>query len=247
MQKRIVRFDRLKHQGVPLMFIDSILPGHQRMNYALIGDTASENAEFKPAVAAPHKFQIGMGFALPGNGPAFHTHDYVESFFILEGQWRFYWGNKPGKVEGEAILNKWDFITLPPGLYRGFEVAGDELGWFFAVLDPHTVFSSKDPYWDPAIEHQAAAMGFKADQKGKMVKPDNYGELRQQMYQHLMGALGNWEAQGKKTRTKAQGVKPKPSKAKPKGQTAKAKSFPAKAKKSVKVNAKNAKARGQRP
>lgn len=197
MQQRIVRFDQLKNQGIPLMFIDSILPGHQRMNYAVIGDTASENAEFKPAISAPHKFQIGMGFALPGNGPAFHTHDYVESFFILEGRWRYYWGSEPGKIDGEAILNKWDYISLPPGLYRGFEVAGDEVGWFFAVLDPHDVFRSKDPYWDPEIERKAAEYGFKADASGKMIPPENYPELKGQMMQHLMGILADWESKNR--------------------------------------------------
>lgn len=193
MLSRIVRFDILKNQGIPLMFIDSILPGHQRMNYAVIGDTASENTEFKPALTAPHKFQIGMGFALPGNGPAFHTHDYVEAFLILEGRWRYYWGNEPGKIEGEAILNKWDFISLPPGVYRGFEVVGEEVGWFFAVLDPHDVFRYKDPYWDPEVERKAAAMGFKANANGKMIKPRNYEELKGQMMAHLMGALAEWE------------------------------------------------------
>jgi quercetin dioxygenase-like cupin family protein len=187
MQKRISRFDDLLHNGVPLMFIDSVLPGHQRMNYALIGDTASENAEFKPAIAAPHQFQIGMGFAPPGNGPAFHTHDYVESFLVLEGEWRFYWGNEPSKVDGEAILGKWDFISIPPGLYRGFEVSGDAVGWFFAVLDPHTVFSSKDPYWDPEVERRAAEYGFTSDANGKMVKPANYDALRCEMMEKLMG------------------------------------------------------------
>ncbi|MBF6595707.1 MAG: cupin domain-containing protein [Thermaceae bacterium] len=195
MQQRIVRFNQLKNQGIPLMFIDSILPGHQRMNYAVIGDTASENAEFKPAIAAPHKFQIGMGFALPGNGPAYHTHDYVEAFLVLEGQWRFYWGNEPGQVEGEAILKKWDFISLPPGLYRGFEVVGTEVGWFFAVLDPHEVFHSKDPYWDPEVERKAAEYGFKSDPSGKMVKPENYPGLKAQMMQHLTEVLADWEKQ----------------------------------------------------
>jgi quercetin dioxygenase-like cupin family protein len=188
MQARIMRFPELKQNGVPLMFIDSILPGHQRMNYAVIGDTASENAEFKPHISAPHNFQIGMGFAEPGNGPAFHTHDYVESFLILEGRWRFYWGNEPGTVDGDAVLEKWDFITLPPKLYRGFEVVGDSLGWFFAVLDPHTVFSSKDPYWDPAVERAAKDHGFHADEAGKMIKPENYTELRTQMMERLMRA-----------------------------------------------------------
>ncbi len=196
MASRIVRFEQLKHQGIPLMFIDSILPGHQRMNYALIGDTASENAEFKPAISAPHRFQIGMGFAEPGNGPAFHTHDYVEAFFILEGRWRYYWGNEPGSIEGEAILEKWDFISLPPGLYRGFEVVGDQIGWFFAVLDPHDVFRSKDPYWDPAVEQQAAQYGFRADERGKMIKPSDYEARKAQMTQHLLGVLARWERGG---------------------------------------------------
>jgi mannose-6-phosphate isomerase-like protein (cupin superfamily) len=183
----IVRFDDLKERGIPLMFIDSVLPGHQRMNYAVIGDTASENPEFEPAITIPHKFQIGMGYAAPGNGPAFHTHDYVEMFLILKGKWRFYWGNSPDAIDGEVILRKWDMITLPPGLYRGFEVAGKKVGWFFAVLDPHPVFLSKDPYWAPEVERRAAEAGFHADETGKMVKPANYVELREKMLEHLKG------------------------------------------------------------
>lgn len=183
----IVRFNDLKDQGIPLMFIDSVLPGHQRMNYSVIGDTASENPEYQPAITVPHRFQIGMGFAASGNGPAYHTHEYVEMFLILEGQWRFYWGNDPdpAKAEGEAILGKWDIITLPPGLYRGFEVAGQEVGWFFAVLDPHPVFLSKDPIWSPHVEQQAKTYGFAADASGKMVKPDNYAAVRDELRQKL--------------------------------------------------------------
>lgn len=85
MQQRIVRFAELKQRDIPLMFIDSVLPGHQRMNYAVIGDTASENPEFQSAVGAPHKFQIGMVNAPPGKGPAYYTHDYVERFIVLTG------------------------------------------------------------------------------------------------------------------------------------------------------------------
>ena len=181
----VVRFDELKERGIPLMFIDSILPGHQRMNYAVIGDTASENPEFEPAITVPHKFQIGMGFAAPGNGPAYHTHDYVEMFLILKGKWRFYWGNSPDAIEGETVLRKWDMITLPPGLYRGFEVAGKKVGWFFAVLDPHPVFLNKDPYWAPEVERRAAEHGFRANKQGKMIKPKNYAALREQMLEQL--------------------------------------------------------------
>jgi hypothetical protein len=48
MAGRIARFSGLKGRSLPLMFIDNILPGHQRMNYALIGDTASEDDAFEP-------------------------------------------------------------------------------------------------------------------------------------------------------------------------------------------------------
>ncbi|NWF71045.1 MAG: cupin domain-containing protein [Chloroflexi bacterium] len=190
MAKRVVRFDELKHQGIPLMFIDSILPQHWRMNYAVIGDTASENPDFaaKRAITDPHKFQIGMGFAPPGCGPAWHTHDYVEMFFILEGQWRFVWGynEDPEKPDGEFILNKWDMISLPAGVWRRFEVCGAGIGWFFAVLEAHEVFTGKDPYWPPSVIQQAEAMGFRADEAGQMVKPANYDQLNQQQYAHLL-------------------------------------------------------------
>lgn len=100
----IVRFDELKSKAIPLMFIDSIIPGHQRLNYALIGDTASENDAYSPEITEPHGFQIGMVKAPKGNGPAFHSHDYIETFVPLTGKWRFYWGNSEDEIEGKQSL-----------------------------------------------------------------------------------------------------------------------------------------------
>lgn len=189
MMSRIVRFDDLKQHSIPLMFIDSILPGHQRMNYAVIGDTASENPEFQPAITAPHRFQIGMVKAPNGNGPAYHTHDYIEMFMPLTGQWRFYWGNDPDpeKFAGEETIGQWDMISLPPGLWRGFENVSGEDAWLFAVLEEHTVFTGKDPIWSPQVERMAAEYGFHADENGKMIQPGNYVALRQQMMDKLNG------------------------------------------------------------
>jgi mannose-6-phosphate isomerase-like protein (cupin superfamily) len=190
MARHVVRFDELKAQGIPLMFIDSILPGHWRMNYAVIGDTASENPDFAPAITTPHGFQIGMGFAPPGNGPAWHTHDYIEMFFILKGEWRFYWGNNPDpdQPDGYFDLKPWDSISFPPGVWRRFEVmpGSGEIGWFFAVLEAHKVFEGKDPYWPPRVVQAAQAMGFAADDQGKMVKPDDYEARKQAQYRMLL-------------------------------------------------------------
>lgn len=191
MLQRVVRFgDYTKNNAVPLMFIDSLLPGHHRLNYAVIGDTASENPDFTPILTQPHKFQIGMFKAMPnGNGPAYHTHDYIEIFLPLEGKWRFYWGNDPeGEPEGEVILGKWDLISFPPGLYRGFENIDDQPAWCFAVLEQHKVFEGKDPYWSPKVIRAAAEMGFQSDEKGKMIKPANFAELNAEMLEKMYNA-----------------------------------------------------------
>lgn len=191
MLQRVVRFsDYTKENAVPLMFIDSLLPGHHRLNYAVIGDTASENPDFKPILSQPHKFQIGMFKAMPnGNGPAYHTHDYIEIFLPLEGKWRFYWGNDPdGEPEGEVILGQWDLISFPPGLYRGFENIDDQPAWCFAVLEQHQVFAGKDPYWSPKVIRAAREMGFQSDDNGKMVKPANFAQLNAEMLEKMYNA-----------------------------------------------------------
>jgi hypothetical protein len=124
-----------------------------------------------------------------GNGPAYHTHDYIEIFLPLEGKWRFYWGNDPeGEPEGEVILGQWDLISFPPGLYRGFENIDDQPAWCFAVLEQHEVFAGKDPYWSPKVIRAAREMGFQSDDNGKMVKPANFAQLNAEMLEKMYNA-----------------------------------------------------------
>ena len=184
MTGNVVRFRDLKSRPIPLMFIDSILPGHQRHNYAVIGDTASENDAYQPFITAPHGFQIGVVRARQGNGPAYHTHDYIESFLPLRGRWRFYWGSTPDKVDGETILEEFDYVTLPPQLWRGFEYVGgadQDEGWIFAVLEKHEAYEGKDPYWAPDVIRRASEYGFEASENGKMIKPANFAQLEREM------------------------------------------------------------------
>lgn len=191
MLQNVVRFsDYTQEKAVPLMFIDSLLPRHHRLNFAVIGDTASENPDFKPIITDPHNFQIGMFKAMPhGNGPAYHTHDYIELFLPLEGKWRFYFGNDPeGEPEGEIFLEKWDLITFPAGLWRGFENISDKPAWCFAVQETHNVFEGKDPYWSPQVIRAAKENGFESDAAGRMIKPDNFDELNAQMLAKMYNA-----------------------------------------------------------
>jgi len=161
-------------------FIDSVLPGHFRMNYSVIGDTASENPDYVPVLTEPHRFQIGMFEAPPGNGPAWHTHAYVELFVPLTGRWRFYYGfeaDRPEEPAGEVFLEPWDVISFPPGLWRSFENVSDANAVGFAVLDPHDVFEAKDPVWPEWVIEAAARRGVGSDDRGRMIKPDNFADL----------------------------------------------------------------------
>jgi quercetin dioxygenase-like cupin family protein len=180
MTGRIARWSEIQRAGVPVMFIDSVLPGHYRMNYSVIGDTASENPDFEPAITAPHRFQIGMFEAPPGNGPGWHTHTYCELFVPLTGTWRFVYGTDPDdpveKVT-EVLLDPWDVISFPAGLWRRFENASDANAVGFAVLDPHDVFLEKDPIWPEWMVAAAAERGLTADPSGRMIKPENFTEI----------------------------------------------------------------------
>jgi quercetin dioxygenase-like cupin family protein len=180
MEGRIARWSDIRRAGIPVMFIDSVLEGHFRMNYAVIGDTASENPDYTPAITAPHRFQIGMFEAPPGNGPAWHSHTYVELFVPLTGRWRFAYGlnaDDPEDLAGEAFLEPWDAISFPPGLWRSFENVSEANAVGFAVLDPHSEFEEKDPLWPDWLVDQAAQRGLAADGLGRMVKPDNFEQL----------------------------------------------------------------------
>ena len=184
MAGRIVRFPDLQRSGTPIMFIDSVIPGHLRMNYSIIGDTASENPDFKPQITVPHRFQIGMFEAPPGNGPAWHTHEYVELFVPLTGKWRFCYGTNeqdPNDLAGEVTLEPWDTISFPPGLWRRFENAASTNSWGFAVLDPHDHFTAKDPIWPQWLVRQAAEYGLESDARGQMIKPANFAQLELQI------------------------------------------------------------------
>jgi len=108
---------------------------------------------------------------------------------MWEGKWRFYWGNDPdAEPDGEVILEKWDLISFPPKLWRGFENIDTEPAWCFAVLEEHNVFEGKDPQWASTVIRKAKEAGFEADESGRMIKPPNYDELNEMMLEKMYNA-----------------------------------------------------------
>ncbi len=76
---------------------------------------------------------------------------------------------------------------LPPALEVIAVADRAEDAWCFAVLEEHVVFAGKDPYWASRVVEEAAKYGFHADESGKMIKPANYEDLREQLRRKLEG------------------------------------------------------------
>jgi len=99
----------------------------------------------------------------------------------------------PGKHRQEhvlksVILEKWDLISFPPKLWRGFENIDTEPAWCFAVIEEHNVFEGKDPDWASIVIRKAKEAGFEADESGRMIKPPNFDELNEMMLERMYNA-----------------------------------------------------------
>lgn len=67
-------------------------------------------------------------------------------------------------------------------------MVSDEPAWCFAVLESHTVFEGKDPYWSPQVVRKAKASGFESDENGKMIKPDNFEQINKEILDKVYDA-----------------------------------------------------------
>ncbi|MCL0101697.1 cupin domain-containing protein [Dehalococcoidia bacterium] len=160
MLERVARFSEMK--GTRQAFVDSLLPGHVRENFRVIGPGVSENPGDKPAITAQHELNVGGVRAMPGNGAALHAHKTVEIFIPFSGRWAIYWGDSG---ENEIILGPLDTISVPPGVMRGFRNVGDEEAYLLTIMEGR---DAGRVTWSPEILDQAKEEGVALDQKGNL-------------------------------------------------------------------------------
>jgi mannose-6-phosphate isomerase-like protein (cupin superfamily) len=143
MLKRTAHFKNLKevNTGVPDMEID----GYRRSFFSVM-DFAKpkDEGQFSPSgsdvVPAIIESTAGYGVAYikaqPGNGVMMHNHDTNESFLVMEGTWTVGWEGDAGK--DQVVLEKYDFITMPPHVYRDFYCVtageGKDYGLMMAIV-----------------------------------------------------------------------------------------------------------------
>ncbi len=128
MQKRIARFRELV--PIPHGFLDTVIPGHARDVFNVIGHGVTEDPAGAPAIADARDFNLTYVRAEPGNGAALHDHETVEVFIPLTGRFAILWG---GHGEHEVELGPFDVISVPPGVMRGFRCVHHEAGYLMAI------------------------------------------------------------------------------------------------------------------
>jgi uncharacterized RmlC-like cupin family protein len=161
MARRVARFKDLRPSRHA--FVDSLIPGHEREIFNVIGRGVTEDATLAPAITDARDFNLTLVRAEPGKGAALHAHPTVEVFMALSGRWAVYWGDAG---EQEIVLEPWDTISVPPGVMRGFRNAGSEAACLMAILGGT---DAGHVSWAPEVLERAKQTGLGLDAAGNLV------------------------------------------------------------------------------
>jgi len=161
MLQRVARFKQLRPSEQA--FVDSKIPGHERLIYNVIGAGVTEDPSLRPAIADARDFNLTYVKAEPGKGAALHSHTTVEVFTPLSGRWAIIWGDHG---ENELILEAWDTISVPPGVMRGFRNVGTEDAHLMAILGGTDAGRVS---WQPEVLEKAKKTGLKLDGQGNVI------------------------------------------------------------------------------
>ncbi|GAB55990.1 cupin domain protein [Glaciecola punicea ACAM 611] len=179
-------------------FIDTRSPGSDKKeNFTIIGPGVAENAEQHVHIGIPHGFNIGGARQPAGCLNSQHSHLTEEVFLVHTGSWDFMSGVE-GK-DGRITLFAGDVISIPTGIFRGFEcreglLKGEHKGLGYL----HAVLGSDDPgrvLWAPAVFDLAKVYGLVLLENGSLIDtnkgetvPDNISPMpvtsQQQIAEH---------------------------------------------------------------
>jgi mannose-6-phosphate isomerase-like protein (cupin superfamily) len=143
MEARVARFKAL----APTQdYLDAAIPGCERTTYRVLGQ--------KPdAPLAAEGFHMNLVCCEPGKSAPLHSHLTQEVFVALSGRWEVFWGPEG---ERKVILERWDTISIPPGLSRGFRNIAAEPSYLMGMASGH------DPgniNWPAPVRAAAQAVG----------------------------------------------------------------------------------------
>jgi len=166
MNTLVARFKDLR--GSEEAFVDSRLPGSRRRKINLIGMGVVERTDMVDLMPniplGAHGFNLGMIQCDPGNGTKLHAHTTEEVFMPLIGPWAVTFMTAEG--EREIILQPFDCVHVPVGVYRGFRYVGEGKGTLLTLIGGPDCGKVQ---WYPGVLDDAAATGLARDAQGNLV------------------------------------------------------------------------------
>ena len=138
MDKRVSKFKKLKplsiqqDANIPIEGRDVV---YARQLLSVIGlDPREGNTPINSGAPIIGAGGITMTHAKcpPGQGPGLHNHiNTYETFTVLEGQFEVSWNDDGSDT---VILEKFDTISIPPGVCRSFKNSGNTDGLLQVVI-----------------------------------------------------------------------------------------------------------------
>ena len=141
MEKRIVRFSpelndfhsqHSAHSGIPTEVFDKLAPNHV---YPLLIPEGYSGRQEGAALVGPPGLVVDLTVCPPGTGPALHRHTTVENFMCLNGEFEIIWGEHG---EEKTIIRQYDFISVPPGVFRTFKNISKKPAWLLVLIQIST-------------------------------------------------------------------------------------------------------------
>ena len=134
--QRTARFDKLQamstlkdNPAVPLAARDNFLA---RKIMPIVLEQTQNAFGSVAAIYGAAGLTMNISVCPPGQGPGLHAHHRTfETFFVLEGIFEFSVNDDGGQ---KVVLNKWDTLSVPPGVCRGFRNIADTDSTLMTVI-----------------------------------------------------------------------------------------------------------------
>jgi mannose-6-phosphate isomerase-like protein (cupin superfamily) len=161
--RNVARFNELEPLTDALF--GQFLPNSQASLYKIINRGTADNPKVKPKIKIPHSFATTITSVPPGQGAPLHAHETEEVFFVLNGSMVFLWGDEG---ENEITLNKWDTLSMPKHVMRGFENRTEETVNLYVVIGGPDEVTLGSVTYAPHIVEKAQEIGL-MDKNGKII------------------------------------------------------------------------------
>jgi uncharacterized RmlC-like cupin family protein len=156
MEKRLARFSTLQPSKKSFNEQNVGIPGEAyellaaKSVYVLLAPEGNKRSAARPAVVGAPGIEVVIAECPPGQGPAMHAHCLSHEIFVcMTGRFEIIWGDKG---EHNTILDPFDLIAVPPGVFRRFRnISNVENARLLTIVQGSQENVFNDVKFDPAI------------------------------------------------------------------------------------------------